>query len=127
MTTYFCPNCWNESRENFRKCPLCGYSIDEFEQLSYEDKLIVALNHPVMIFRVNAIRQLGNMLSERALRYFEEIISKEKDSFILLEIIGALANIGSQNSLKLLGRLAEDGPEIVKQAARKAIRSRKKI
>jgi HEAT repeat protein len=118
MVTYFCPNCWNEFKENFKKCPACGYSIEEFERLSYEDKLIVALNHPVREFRMNAIRQLGNMRSERALQHFERIIDREDDIFTLMEIAEALSKIRSQKSLELLFKLAEHGSRVVSEVAK---------
>ncbi len=119
MPSYFCPRCWSELKRNYRKCPVCGYDIREFERLNYEDKLIVALKHPVREFRINAIRLLGRMKSEKALDYFEQIIEKEKDVFILKEVAEALSKIDTERGEKLLRRLAEHRAVVVSREAKR--------
>lgn len=119
---YFCPSCWSEFKEDFRKCPACGYDIEEFENLSYEDKLIVALNHPVREFRINAIKQLGNMKSEKALQHFEKIISNGESIFILIEIIESLSKIPSKKSVELLFKLSKHRSRVVSGLAEDALK-----
>ena len=119
---YFCPGCWNEYKEDFEKCPVCGYNIGEFEKLSYEDKLILALNHPIADFRLNAIKQLGNMSSEKVLPKFEMIINDENDIFILIEVVEALSKIPSKRSEKLLLNLFEHKSNIVSKYAKRTLK-----
>ncbi|AEA47524.1 HEAT repeat domain-containing protein [Archaeoglobus veneficus] len=120
MTTYFCPKCWSEFKEDFRKCPVCGYDITEYKKLPYEDRLIISLGHPVREVRMNTIRLLGHMKSEKVLPHFEKMADTE-DVFILMAIVDSLAIIRSRRAIELLSRLAEHNSKIVSQAAKKVL------
>ncbi len=43
---FFCPGCWMEIEQKADRCPHCGYALNEYQGLSYEQKLIRALSTP---------------------------------------------------------------------------------
>lgn len=83
MVTYYCPNCWAELRGNEETCPECGYKLENFKTLSYEEKLIEALYHPVAQRRTMAAQVLGNLNSQRALNEFARILDEETEDYYL--------------------------------------------
>ncbi len=119
MTEYFCPRCWYSSKKNFEVCPKCGYDLGEFEKLSYEDKLILALDHPIREYKLNAIRLLGRLKSEKAVEKFKEMV-KHSDVITILVIIEALSQIQSKKSLELLDELMKHKSPVISKKARKA-------
>ncbi len=114
---FFCPKCWAEFEEERDRCPKCGF---EFRDLSYEDKLILALKHPILEFKINAIRTLGMIGSKRAVRVFERMVEEETVP-IILEIVEALARIGGDESRKLLERLTRHRSKLVAKRAREKL------
>ncbi len=119
MTEYFCPRCWYSSKKNFEVCPKCGFDLREFEKLPYEDKLILALNHPVREYRLNAVRLLGRLKSEKAIEKFREMV-KHSDVITTLVIIEALSQIPSEKSLELLDELTKHSSPVISKKAKKA-------
>jgi len=110
MITFYCPNCWNRIEENIDTCPFCGFNLADFIQLTYEEKLIQSLHHPVPSRRNIAAQVLGNNNSIKALDEFEKILlSGETDYFFLRVVLLAIAKIKSTKSLELL-KLAETNP-----------------
>ena len=61
MLTYYCPHCWHTLEGKATLCPYCGYDLSEFESLSYPQKLIQALHHPIPERRVIAAQVLGEL------------------------------------------------------------------
>ncbi len=125
MTAFFCPRCWKEVEEGCRVCPNCGYEIDSFDSLSYEEKMISALNHSVDEFRINAINVLGRIGGERAVEALRKLAWKENSVPILLEVVKALHSLSrefesAKNALKELERhrarvVAERAKELLEQ------------
>ncbi|ADC64337.1 conserved hypothetical protein [Ferroglobus placidus DSM 10642] len=122
MTSYFCPRCWSEFKEDFEFCPVCGYDLKNFDKLSYEEKLIVALKHPVSDYKINAIRLLAKLRSEKAVFEFERMI-EEEDTIIVLEIIEALSKIPTEKSLELLKRLAKSNSKVISKRAKEILKA----
>lgn len=117
MLTFYCPNCWTALEENTRKCPHCGYEIDNFESSSYEDKLLAALHHLVPERRVMAAQILGNLGSHRALTEFKNIIRTESDYFFLRAVLIACAKIDSPERLQILQLATEHESKLVRDLA----------
>jgi len=87
MLTYYCPNCWISIGKSEEKCPNCGYAIEDFNQLTFENKLLTSLYHSVPERRIMAAQILGNLKSERALVEFQKIIASEETNYFLLRAI----------------------------------------
>ncbi|HQP62078.1 MAG TPA: HEAT repeat domain-containing protein [Anaerolineaceae bacterium] len=94
MLTFYCPNCWTRITEKIHICPSCGYVLDAFDQLAFEDKLLHALHHPIPERRMMAAQILGNLESQRAIPAFLEILqSEETDYFFLRTVLLAVVKI----------------------------------
>lgn len=103
MITYYCPNCWTTVNQDQKFCPQCGFSLESFESLSYEDKLLAALHHAVPERRIMAAQILGNRKSQRALPEFEKFIeNNEEDYFFLRAVLLAVAKIDHPDRERLL-------------------------
>ena len=90
--TSYCPNCWKEVGERDEICAVCGGRLITHNSLSYEDKLLLALHHPLRQKRAVAVRILGRLRSEKALALFEKQLIESDDVFDLCEAMTALTN-----------------------------------
>lgn len=113
MLTFYCPHCWKRIDGNNEYCPNCGFDLTEFSRLTYEEKLILSLHHPLPGRRNIAAQVLGNIQSVKALDEFEKILqSGETDYFYLRVILQAIAKIDSPRKMYLL-QMAETNPNIL--------------
>jgi len=108
--TFFCPYCWKEVPAEVSVCPYCGADLQEFSKLSYEEKLLHALNHPVRESRLLAIRLLGQLGSHKALPHFERLLWAEMDVYVVQEVLLALARLATDESHALLTDAATRHP-----------------
>ena len=84
-------------------CPNCGYDLSDFSSRSYEEKLLLALRHPVPESRMVAIQTLGDLHSQRALLELERILGDlQEDVYTLRETVIAIAKIPGEYSKTLL-------------------------
>jgi len=114
--TYFCPNCWAETRPDDSVCALCGFQMAAFDALGYEGKLLLPLKHPIRENRTLAIQLLGELKSRAATTVFANIIGEEEDPYTLGAIVHALAQIGGEESWTILRRLRSHPSVIVRNA-----------
>jgi hypothetical protein len=61
VVTFYCPACWQEISEEDKRCPVCGFDLSKDKALSFEEKLLRTLEHPVQENRLLAIQILGNL------------------------------------------------------------------
>lgn len=99
VIAYFCPNCWREIYRDTVRCPDCGYNTTEYSQLPYEERMILALNHPIRENRLAATQILGNLRSRAALPRFQAMLESESDFYLLRAVLIAVAKIGSREVL----------------------------
>lgn len=118
MLTYFCPGCWRQLDQNSASCPYCKYDLAEFGRLSYEEKLLLSLDHPIRENRALAIQTLGTLRSEKALRHFEAILEGESDFYVIREVLHALARMNTPRSRAMLSRAARHPSRLVRRFAR---------
>lgn len=118
---FFCPNCWKEIDGKTIICSYCEYDISEYTKLSYEEKLINALRHPVRENRMMAIRLLGELRSTAALPSFAEILETEDDYYVITVIILALNKIGNEECGKMIRRLKTHKSRLVRKTATEAL------
>lgn len=118
---FFCPDCWKEIDALATICPHCGYTILEYESLSYEVKLIRALRHPIRENRMMAIRLLGELRSKAALSSLAAILETEEDFYVIRVIIVALEKIGNEESRDMIRSLKTHKSRLARKAATQAL------
>lgn len=119
MTIFFCPQCWEEIPESALDCPHCRYDLSSYERLSYEEKLILSLRHPVRENRMMAIRLLGELKSEGALAALESVLESEEEFYVLRQTIYALAKMGNAESMQMIRSLRKHPSRLVRTVAAK--------
>lgn len=82
----FRPACWRVVDPRKCACPACGYDLLAYERLPFEQKLLLAVRHPVQDNRLVAIQSLGRMKSAAAVPVFAEILASEESSFVIRKI-----------------------------------------
>ena len=125
MLTFYCPQCWQTIGEESTQCPSCGYLLADYHALSYEDKLLRAIWHPVAERRLMAIRILGEMRSQKALPDFDMMIRNEtlQEYFLLSELLNAVGKIGGPYSLEILKAATTHPSLLVRRMAQEILRS----
>ncbi len=123
MTTFYCPKCWGEMKENVDTCPHCGADIRRiWSTLSYEDKLIHALNHPEPTTVMRAAWLLGEKKVERAAPALISLIKRTKDLYIILEATRALGKIGTPPCREALKALTRHPVQMIAREAQDILR-----
>jgi len=104
----YCPNCFYPNEENQKACQKCGGLI-EWEEKSYEGKLIKALSHKDYQIVLRAAEILSNFKSDRTKKALTSIIFKSKDPYIQATAVNSLANISYDKTLKIFRKIALSG------------------
>jgi len=121
MVAYFCPNCWHEMKPGAGKCVSCGYDTAEYSRLPDEQKLLVALNHPIRDHRLLAVQLLGELKSSAALPYFMAMLNVEEDFYTQREVLTSLVKVRSSESQALLREATRHESRIVRDFARRLL------
>lgn len=119
---YFCPNCWETSNEQAVICPHCHYDLTHYQSLTYDQKLIHALRHPVRENRMMAAQLLGDLRRPEAIKVFAEMLQTETDYYFIREIVGALRKISGKDSIALLRELQNHPSALVRQLVQNTLR-----
>ncbi|MBN1193860.1 MAG: HEAT repeat domain-containing protein [Methanomicrobiaceae archaeon] len=101
METYFCPNCGHRSLEVQEICPACGYTFADHTALSYDERLIMALRHPIRETRMIATEILGKRQYAPAVAAFADLLATETDYYTVREVVRALRRIDTPESIAL--------------------------
>lgn len=118
---FFCPGCWMEIGEKVDRCPHCGYALEDFQGLSYENKLLLALHHPVRENRMMAIRILGDLASRVAVPALGDLLPGERDYYVIREIIRSLFKIGGPEAIPRIEGLQGHPSEMVRKLVKMAL------
>ncbi len=118
---FFCPGCWKEIAQADLRCPHCGYLLEDFHGLSYEQKLILAVGHPVREHRMMAIRVLGSLRSQAAVAALGSLLDRETDYYVIREAVVALRKIGGTQALRRIERLRHHPSRLVRTLSRAAL------
>lgn len=119
MVYFFCPNCWKEISEKDLICPYCNYNLDAFNLLDYNEKLIIALKHPIKEIRRTIVFIIGEKKLKEAVEELERLANEEDDPIILFEIAKALIKIGSEKSEQILKTMSSHRFPIVAHYSQK--------
>ncbi len=115
---FFCPACGGNVAATEATCPSCGFDLAAHRADSYEQKLLLALRHPVREHRMMAIQLLGELGSTAAVEPLKGMLAAESDYFTLCEVLKALAKIGSPSSAAAVAAAASVHPsKLVRQFA----------
>lgn len=122
MLTYYCPECWQVIAGTEECCPYCGYALTQSETLSFEEKLIQALRHPIPERRLLAIQILGQLGSQAALPELEFLLDNERhDIYVLRETLVALSKIQGSRSQEVLQKAAGHPLPIIRKLAKRLL------
>ncbi|MDH7487934.1 MAG: HEAT repeat domain-containing protein [Anaerolineae bacterium] len=118
---YFCPNCWQDVEEKATHCSHCGYELAEYDRLSYEDKLLLALGHPVRENRMIAIVALGRLRSRKAVPSLRRVALATEDFHEAQAVVEALTLIGGADSETVLRAMTRHPSRLVRELAKRTL------
>jgi hypothetical protein len=118
VTTFFCPQCWKEIPESALECPHCCYDLSGYERLSYEEKLILALRHPLPENQLMAVRLLGDLRSVRAVDCFQKMLAIETEFYLVREVVRSLRRIGTAEAAAAVMGLRGHPSHLVRKMVR---------
>lgn len=122
LDIHYCPNCFSEMPPDAEICPRCGTRPAQWKaSLSYQERLIHALGHPLADVRMRAILSLGNRRDGSAIAPLLACAFRHpKDVVESLEIVKALQHLPPDAERKrALERLAQAHPaHAVRERAR---------
>jgi len=116
--THFCPYCQMIVSEDATTCDYCGADLGQYSEASYEEKLLLALQHPVREHRMIAIQILGQIGTCRAIPEFSKLLDSEDDFYLLREMLHATAKIDCPESVDLLLKAEKHPSKLVRDVAR---------
>lgn len=114
---YFCQNCFKEISPNATICPYCGADIGKYDVLTFENKLIHALHHPLPDTVSIAVTVLGKIQSKKAVKPLKELFNKTSDPYIQKEILDALFAIDTKDSIRFVKTMLAHTNVIVRKEA----------
>jgi predicted amidophosphoribosyltransferase len=68
---YFCPNCHAEIQQEIIVCPVCIFRVDQWDELNYNQMLIMAIQHKEIFTKLRAVFLLGERKTTIAFEGFE--------------------------------------------------------
>ncbi len=101
-------------------CPQCGRPPTEPAGTSFTDKLLWALQHPLVERRVIAAGTLGKHAEPRALQPLR-VMARDPDPYLAAAAINALAHYRFRDVGRTLLAVARAGPAPARRAARRAL------
>jgi len=102
MVHYYCPFCWTEISKDDKTCPQCCGNIKEWDEKTFTEKLIQALNHSVHSTVYRACYILGEKRERAAVKPLIELLNGTNDYSLMEEIVEALGKIGDESAVPSL-------------------------
>jgi hypothetical protein len=119
--TSYCWHCYGENKRDEGPCVHCGRSIEPPPDVTYDDRLIWALRHPLRENRMIAAQLLGVRRVAAARQPLRALALDWEDPYLSVEALRSLIAIEGAAATDLLKRLASSGPAIVKREAQRAL------
>ena len=116
---WFCFPCYARNPHAIGPCERCGESIEPPHPLSYDERLIWALDHPLPGTAITAAQVLGVRRPAAAAGPLRSAVERQRDPYLAAEALRSLVAIeGVDATRPLLRRLAADGPLLLRRVAR---------
>lgn len=117
--TYYCWSCYAAVAAAAGPCPHCGGMIEPPPGTDYTDRLLWALDHPLVERRMVAIQVLAARRETRALDRLTRLARSHQDPYLAAAALAAVVSIaGEPASSELLAELAEHAPAPVRRTVR---------
>lgn len=121
MLTYYCWRCYGQNPHARGRCAHCGEESAPPEGVSFDERLLWALDHPLPERRLTAARTLGRRRLEAARPRLRELVS-DPDPYLAAAALEALVTIdGSEEHRALLDEARGGGSAPVRAAARRLL------
>ena len=118
-TAWFCFHCYGRNARPTGRCQKCDEPIEPPHELSYDERLIWALDHPLPDTATTAARLLGVRRPAAAAGPLRRAVATQRDPYLAAEALRALVAVeGIQATRPLLRRLASEGPLLLRRVAR---------
>lgn len=122
MLTYYCPRCWQIVDEKDKTCPHCGFSLEEFSNQEYHQKLLDALHHTIPERRLIAAQIIGNLKIQQAVPLLKQILANEtEDYYFLRAILIALAKIDHAERMAIIENATHHPSSLVRSFAQQIL------
>ncbi|GMV37677.1 MAG: hypothetical protein AMXMBFR61_21850 [Fimbriimonadales bacterium] len=115
--TWFCPYCWREVSEDDVGCPHCNANLRTHLDLPYQQKLVLALKHPLAQTRMTVIRLLGELGAKDAVPALAERFSETSDYYELRAILTAAHKIEGDEAAALIRGALDHPSALVRRVA----------
>jgi hypothetical protein len=118
VTTWYCFHCYARNSRPTGVCTSCGVSIESPRPLTYDERLIWALDHPVPDTAITAARVLRDRRPPAAAEPLRRAVEHPRDPYLAAAALRALVAIeGVDATGPLLRQLASGGPVLLRRAA----------
>jgi HEAT repeat protein len=123
--TYFCWHCYGRNERPSGRCRHCGREIAPPSGISYTDRLIWALDHPVSEVRMIAAQALGRRADQEAAPALRRLVDESANPFLAAQALRSLLAIEGVATLEaLLRELSASAAAPVASNARAALERR---
>lgn len=117
---YYCWHCYGRNDVDNGLCEHCGGEIGPPPHVSAVQRLIWATRHPDPDVAILATRRIGTEGDVRAVPALRALIDEPPDPYVAAEALRSLVALsGIDAQRQLLQQLADDGPILLRTAARK--------
>jgi HEAT repeat protein len=114
---FFCPFCWSEISNDDKTCPQCGGNMEEWDEKSFTEKLVQALNHSVRSTAYRACYILGEKREKAAVKPLVELLNGTNDYSLMELVVEALGKIGDENAVPTLIKMLNNRSFLVRGKA----------
>jgi HEAT repeats len=121
MTRHYCWHCYAQNPAATGWCVRCGNRIEAPAEISYADRLIWALHHPLPGRQMMAAQILGERRERSAVLPLRELVNHADPSLAAQALQSLVLIVGVDGARDLLEPLAASGPPAVANVAARAL------
>jgi hypothetical protein len=116
---WFCFHCYARNPRATGPCQRCCNPIEPPHQVTYDERLIWALDHPLPGTAITAARVLGLRRPAAAADPLRDAVTRQRDPYLAAEALRSLVAIeGIDANRALLRELSANGPLVLRLVAR---------